>query len=100
MSEAATTQPPTAQNRTALLSCVLGPLAVVFLLLGSLNDAFYLPGDVAGVAALVSGIVALRRVRAGAPRRRAAIAGTLLGSLLVAWFGILGLLVVLGVFSG
>jgi hypothetical protein len=101
MSEAASSRAPAAQNRTALASLGLGLLAVVSFLLGDVSGGvLFLVGAVSGAGALVSGIVGWRRARAGGPWRRAAIAGTLLGLLILAWFGIFGLLAAFGVING
>ena len=99
MTEAATAA-PAAENRMALASAVLGLLALASFLLGDISGGvLFLVGAVLGASAVAAGIAGWRRARTGAPRRRAAIAGTLLGLLILAWFGIFGFLVALGVVS-
>lgn len=101
MSETATTTAaPAAQNRAAVASVVSGVLAVVSFLLGDVSGgALFLVGAILGTAAIVAGVIGWRRARAGAPRGRAAVAGTLLGLLILAWLGIFGLLAALGLIS-
>jgi hypothetical protein len=100
MSEAATSHAPTEQNGAAVTSAVCGVLAVVSFALGDVSGGvLFLVGAILGASAIVAGVIGWRRARAGAPRRRTAIAGTLLGMLILAWFGIFGLLVAFGVIS-
>lgn len=100
MSEVTTGDAPTEQNRAAVASAVCGVLAVVSFALGDVSGGvLFLVGAILGASAIVAGIVGWRRARAGAPRRRTAVAGTLLGLVILAWFGIFGLLVALGVIS-
>ena len=100
MSAAATTREPAVANKSAVASLVLGLLAVVSFLLGDASGgSLFLVGAILAVSAVVTGIRGWRRARAGAPRRRVAVAGMVLGLLILAWFGIFGLLSALGVIS-
>lgn len=98
MSEAAPTMAPEAENRAALASLVLGLLAGVSFVFGDASGgALFLVGAILAAAAIAAGVAGRRRARAGAGRRYAAATGLLLGLLILAWFGIFGLLAALGV---
>ena len=88
------------RDTTALVALIAGVAAIVlFILAAALTVDWLWPfGVIAGVIAVIAGVISLRRARAeGRGRNAQALAGLVLGAIVVAWFVIWGVLALTGV---